>query len=82
MNEKKAKDRAELILDALTNLAIGKEPGWFSNDAFRKLATHPNFNEIKNVYIAYLQTFDGKIDTPEKIKALFDFRMKLINLFD
>lgn len=82
MNEQKAKDKAEQILDALTNLAIGKEPGMFSNKAFRKLATHPNFVEIRNVYIAYLQTFDGKIDTPEKIKTLFEFRMKLIKLFD
>ena len=82
MNEKEMKERSEEIVEALADLSIGKEPHLLSNDIFRKLGKHPNFDQIKNAYIDYLQIFDGKIDTPEEIKMLFDFRMKIITLFD
>ena len=82
MNEKEMKDKSEEIVEALTDLSIGKEPHILSNDIFRKLAKHPNFEQIKKAYIDYFQIFDGKIDTPKEIKILFDFRMKIITLFD
>ncbi len=82
MNEKDIKDRSEEIVKTLTDLSLGREPHLLSNDIFRKLGKHPNFEQIKNTYIGYLQTFDGKIDTPEEIKMLFDLRMKIIELFD
>ncbi len=82
MNEKEIKERSEEIVEALTDLSLGKEPHLLSNDIFKKLGKHPNFDQIKNAYIEYLQTFDGKIDTPEEIKLLFDFRMKIAALFD
>ncbi|MDO9152862.1 MAG: hypothetical protein Q7U47_04000 [Paludibacter sp.] len=82
MTEKDIKDKSEQIIEALTDLSLGKEPHLLSNESFRKLGNHPNFQQIKNIYLAYLQTFDGKIDTPEKIKLLFDLRMKINELFD
>lgn len=82
MNERDIKEKSERIVEALTDLSLGKEPNFLSNEAFRKLASHPNFLEIKNAYIGYLQTFDGKIDSPEEIKFLFDFRMRIIGLFE
>lgn len=82
MNEKDIKEKSEQIIEALTDLSLGKEPHLLSNDIFRKLGKHPNFEQIKNTYIGYLQTFDGKIDSPEEIKLLFDFRMKITALYE
>ena len=48
MTEKEIKDRAEQIVEALTSLSLGREPNMLSNDAFKKLSSHPNFFEIRN----------------------------------
>ena len=81
MNEKEIKDKAEQIVEALIDLSLGKEPNMLSNEAFRKLSKHPNFDEIRNLLISYLQQFDGKLDSTEEIKRLFDFRIKIVDLF-
>ncbi len=82
MTEKEIKDKAEQIVEALAALSLGKEPNMLSGEVFKKLASHPNFNQIKSAYIAYLQQFDGSIDTPEDIKRMFDFRLEIVGLFD
>lgn len=82
MTEKEIKDRAEQIVEALTSLSLGKEPNMLSGEVFKKLAGHQNFYQIKSAYIAYLQDFDGNIDTPEDIKRMFDFRLQIVGLFD
>ncbi len=82
MTEKEIKDKAELIVEALTALSLGKEPNMLSGEVFKKLASHPNFTQIKSVYITYLQQFDGNVDTPEDIKRMFDFRLEIVGLFD
>ena len=82
MNEKEIKDKAEQIVEALTSLSLGREANLLSNEALKKLSNHPNYTQIRNVYITYLQSFDGKIESIENIKQLFDFRMKIVELFD
>ncbi len=82
MTEKEVKDRAEQIIEALSALTLGREPNLLSGEVFKTLSDHPNFIGIRNAYIDYLQTFDGKVDAPEDIKNLFDFRMKIVSLFE
>ena len=82
MTEKEIKDRAEQIVEALTSLSLGREPNMLSNDAFKKLSSHPNFFEIRIAYIEYLQSFDGNIEDSEDIKKMFDFRLHFVELFD
>lgn len=82
MTEKEIRDRAEQIIEALTALSLGREPNMLSNDAFKKLSGHDNFIMIRDTYIAYLQLFEGNIESPADIKNLFEFRMKIVELFD
>ncbi len=82
MTEKEIKDKAEQIIEALTALSLGREPNMLSNDAFKKLSSHPNFYQIKETYINYLQSFDGKVESADDVKKMFDFRMNIVNLFD
>ncbi len=82
MTEKEIKDKAELIVEALAALSLGKEPNLLSGEVFKKLSGHQNFDKIKSAYIVYLQSFDGNIDTPEDIKRMFDFRLEIVGLFD
>jgi hypothetical protein len=82
MTEKEIKDRAEQIIEALTAISLGREPNMLSNDAFKKLSAHDNFQIIRDTYITYLQSFVGKVESPDDIKMLFDFRMKIVELFD
>lgn len=82
MTEKEIKDKAELIVEALAALSLGKEPNLLSGEVFKKLSGHQNFDKIKSAYIAYLQSFDGVVDSAEDIKRMFDFRMEIVNLFD
>lgn len=82
MNEKEILAKAESIVEALTSLSLGKEPSLLSGATFKKLATHLNFIAIRDAYIAYLQAFDGKIETAEEIKRIFEFRMEVTILFE
>lgn len=82
MTEKEIKEKAEQIIEALTSLSLGNEPTMFSNEAFRKLYKHDNYLEIRDAYVAFLNEFEGRIESPEDIKRLFDFRMKIVELFN
>jgi hypothetical protein len=81
MSEKEIKEKAEQIIEALTSLSLGNEPTMFSNEAFRKLCKHDNFLQIRDAYVTFLNEFNGGIESPEDIKRLFDFRMKIVKLF-
>lgn len=82
MNEKELKEQAEEIIDALHALSIGKEPGLLSGNVFKKLAAHPSFLQIRDTYVNYLKDFDGKIETGEEIRKLFELRMSLCTLYN
>ena len=81
-NEKKIKEFAERIVDAVINLSLGKEPKLFSNSVFKSISKHPNFIRIKNLIIEHLQFFDGIIETTDEWKRVNDFRFKLIELYE
>jgi len=82
MTEKEVKDKAEQIIEALSALSLGREPNLLSGEVFKTLSDDPNFVGIRNAYIEYLQSFDGKVDSSDDIKNLFDFRMKIVGLFE
>jgi len=82
MNEEQTKNAAESIVKTLVELSLGKEPNIFSKSPFRKLAEHKNYTLIRDAYIDYLKEFDGKIDSDEDMKRLFDFRIKILNYFN
>ncbi len=81
-NEKKIKELAENIVEAVVNLSLGKEPKLLSNSVFKSMQKHPNFIRIKNLVIEHLQLFDGKLETADDWKRLNDFRFKLIELYE
>lgn len=82
MTEKEIKDRAEEIIESLTALSLGKEPNILSSDVFKKLAEHKNFEQIKSLYISRLNSFNAKVISTSDIKALFDFRIQIVELYD
>jgi hypothetical protein len=81
ITEKKIKETAEDIVEAITAISLGKQPNILSNSVYKSIATHTNFQQIKQLVIDYLQTFDGKLDTTEELKALNDFRFKIVELY-
>jgi len=81
INEKKVKETAEDIVESIAALSLGKEPNLLSNSVFKSISTHSNFQQIKQLVIDYLQTFDGKLETTEELKALNDFRFKIVELY-
>jgi hypothetical protein len=81
MNEKEIKELSENITESIINLSLGKEPNLISGKVFKTIAHHPKFNEIKNLYINFLEDFDGKYETPEELKKLTDFRFSLFQLY-
>ncbi len=82
MTEKEIAEKAETIIEALTLLSMGKEPSMLSNSVFKKLGKHRNFVLIRNAYTSYLQNFDGKLETSDEIRKLFEFRLKITQLFE
>ena len=82
MTEKEIKEKAELIVEALSALSMGREPNVLSGEVFKKLSAHQNYTQIRDAYIEYLKSFDGKVDTADDIKKMFDFRLEIVSLFD
>ena len=80
-NEKKIKEKAEDIVEAITALSLGKEPSLLSNSVFKSIVANPNFQQIKQALIDYLISFDGKLETTEEWKTLNDFRFKIVELY-
>ncbi len=81
-NEKKIKEFAEKIVEAVICLSLGKEPKLFSNSVLKSMSKHPNFMRIKNLIIEHLQFFDGKLESADDWKRLNDFRFRLIELYE
>ena len=81
ITEKKIKETAEDIVEAIAAISLGKEPNFLSNSVYKSISTHTNFQQIKQLVIDYLQTFDGKLETTEELKALNDFRFKIVELY-
>lgn len=82
MTEKDVIRKAEQIVETLAQISMGKGPGMLSNEIFRKLSAHTNFFEIRDLYVEYLQIFDGAVNSPEKIKRLSDLRLAIVQLYE
>lgn len=81
MNEDELINLSDEIIEALTQLCLGKTPGFLSNSIFKKLASHPNFSQIKICYSEFINSFDGSYNDATELKKLTDFRYKIVELF-
>jgi|688.fasta_scaffold357426_2 hypothetical protein len=81
MDEKELIELSDEIIDALTKLAMGSKPGFLSGSVYKNLASHPKFMDMKQLYIEFLNEFDGSYSEPAKLKKLTDFRFSLIALY-
>ena len=81
LNEKQIKELVENIVEAIVAASLGKEPSLLSNAVFKTIADHPNYALIKSAVIAYLQAFDGKVESTEEWKRLSDFRFQVVALY-
>lgn len=79
-NEKKIKELSETIVKSIVDLSMGKEPNFLSNSIYRTISKHPNLIQIKQLIVEHLQSFDGKVETPEEWKRLSEFRYNLLKL--
>lgn len=81
MNEKEIKELSDDIIEAIVSLSLGREPNLISGKIFKTISKHANYESMKNLYIEYLTSFDGRFDTTDEIKKLSDFRFALADLY-
>jgi len=81
-NEKKIKELTENIVESIISLSLGKQPNLLSNSVYKFIANHPNYLQIRQLVVEYLQNFDGKVETAEEWKKLTDFRFNIIDLYN
>jgi hypothetical protein len=82
MNENDIIELSNDIVESLTKLSLGFEPGLFSGKIVKSLPDHPKLAEITELYREYLLSFKGSISTTEQTKSLSDFRFKLVELYN
>jgi hypothetical protein len=82
MDEKELMQQSEEIVMAMTKLVLGEKPGFLSNAAFKKLATHHNLPAMKAAYIDLIQEFNGTYNNAQELKKLTDFRYRIIELYN
>ncbi len=81
MDENELIELSDEIIESLTQLVLGKTPGFLSNSIFKKLSTHSNFNEIKKCYSEFINSFNGAYKDATELKKLSDFRYKIVELY-
>jgi hypothetical protein len=81
MNEKEIKEISEDIVEAIVALSLGREPNFISGKIFKTISKHPQYENMKKLYIDFLMNFDGKFESTEEIKKLSDFRFALVQLY-
>ncbi len=79
-NEKDIIELSNQIIESISKISCGHDPGLFSDSVFKKLYTNAEaFSSMKDAYVNYLQNFTGK-DHP--VKELSDFRFLLVEKFE
>jgi hypothetical protein len=81
MDEKELIELSDELVNAITKLVLGEKPGFLSGTIFKKLATHPRFMEMKQLYCDLLLSFDGNYSDAAELKKLTDFRYNLVELY-
>lgn len=81
MDEKELIELSDELVNALTKLVLGEKPGFLSGNVFKKLASHPRFSEMKQLYCELLMSFDGNYSDATELKKLTDFRYKIVELY-
>jgi hypothetical protein len=82
MNESDIIDLSNDIIESLTKLSLGFEPGMFSGKIVKSLPNHAKLSEIIALYSEHLLAFKGVYSTAEQTRALSDFRFKLVELYN
>ncbi len=70
------------IVEGLTQLALGAEPGMFSGKVIKSLRNHPNLEELKSLLTNHITNFKGIYETAEELKVLSDFRYNLVTAYN
>jgi hypothetical protein len=82
MKEDEIKELAKDIVEAIVDLSLGKEPSFISAKTFKSVAKHPKFEDMKNLYIEFLTSFNLNEDSSNELRVLTDFRIKMVELFN
>ena len=83
MDEKKIINLSEEIVYAITDISLGKSKGGLMNSVNKTLSKNPAlFSQLRDAYVNYLQSIDGKVDEVMEVKALSDFRYQIVDIYD
>jgi hypothetical protein len=82
MKEDEIKELAKDIVEAIVDLSLGKEPNIISARTFKNVAKHSKFEDMKNLYIEFLTSFNLSADSSSELRGLTDFRIKMVELYN
>ena len=83
MDEKKIISLSEEIVNAIVDISMGKSKSGLINSVHKTLAKDPFlFTQLRDAYVNYLQSIDGKVDEVMEVKALSDFRYGIVEIYD
>lgn len=83
MDEKKIINLSEEIVYAITDISMGKSKSGLINSVHKTLSKDPVlFSQLRDAYVNYLQSIDGKVDEVLEVKALSDFRYQIVEIYD
>jgi hypothetical protein len=81
MNQQETKNLSEKIIKAIIDLNYLNETKLYSDEMMEIIAKHPKYEDMKNLYIDFLNNSDCKYDTELEIRKLTDFRCKIEGIF-
>ena len=83
MDEKKIINLSEEIVYAITDICMGKSKSGLINSVHKTLSKDQLlFSQLRDAYVNYLQSIDGKVDEVMEVKALSDFRYGIVDIYD
>ena len=81
MEEKDIIELSTDIVEGLTKLALGAEPGMFSGRVIKSLNDHPRLEELKALFTEHITNFKGYYKNAEELKTLSDFRYNIVSVY-
>ncbi len=81
MEEKDIIELSTDIVEGITKLALGAEPGLFSGRVIKSLNEHPKLEELKSLFTTHITNFKGSYKTAEGLKILSDFRYNIVSVY-
>lgn len=81
MNLQETNNLSEKIIKAIIELNYLDETNLYSDEMMEIIAKHPKYEDMKNLYIDFLNNSDCKYDTEAEIKKLTEFRCKIEEIY-